>query len=70
MFKFLNDCKIAMTNLQAKTGDSSLGSRVEQGKGQIVSVTYDDNGISVVKELSEWVPVSELIQTIENYSHT
>jgi hypothetical protein len=36
-----------------------FATRVKQGKYQVVEVTYNKNGNSNIKEISEWIPISE-----------
>lgn len=67
MFRIMNEIKKSTLALRARTGDDTLGTQVESGKIQLVSVTYDGTGVSTVAPKSEWVLVSDAVSMIENY---
>lgn len=56
---FLKKCAEEMVAYQQLTQDAAFASRVEDGKMQLVRVTYDASGKSTVEERGPWVPVAE-----------
>lgn len=50
-----------MKALKKRTGRSDYGSRVEQGRFQLVSVTYGPKGKSTVKPESKWLSFDEFV---------
>ena len=56
---FLATCAEAMNAYRQLTQDRSYGSRLKQGKAQLVRVEYDGKGKSTVSECSPWIPVNQ-----------
>ena len=64
----MKDIQMATLNARQRTGDKSIGTRVKQGKFQIVRVEYAKNGKSTVTELSGWLAGYELIPALNALS--
>ena len=50
-----NLIQVATLNARQRTGNKTIGTRVKQGKFQIVRVEYAKNGKSIVTEMSSWL---------------
>ena len=59
-----NSIQVATLAARKRTGDDSISTRVNQGRFQIVSVTYAKRGKSTVNEMSEWLVGSDLIDAL------
>lgn len=44
---------------RCRLNDQTIGTRVDNGRVQVVRVVYDGSGNSDVTPVSEWMPVSE-----------
>jgi len=59
----MKEIQIATLVARQRTG-KSIGTRIKQGKFQIVRVEYAKNGKSTITELSEWLIGCELIPAL------
>jgi hypothetical protein len=66
--RLLQSLHTALLAYRECTQDASYGTRVQQGKAQLVRVTYDAKGNATVEEISPWLTVEALIQYIEEAS--
>jgi len=64
--QFLQKCAAAMNGYRELTQDASYGSRVENGRMQLVRVTFDERGKSQIEECSEWMPVGEWLAFMDS----
>lgn len=58
----------AVTAYQQLTQDKSYGSRVEQGKVQLVRVTYNPDSTSNVEPCSEWLAIPDFLKHMKDIS--
>jgi hypothetical protein len=48
-----------------RTGDKTIGTRVDSGRVQVVSVTYSPRGRSTAVPLSDWLPAADAVRALE-----
>lgn len=60
----MKDIQTATMAARQRTGDKTIGTRVKQGKFQIVRVEYAANGKSTVTEVSGWLAGPDLIPAL------
>jgi hypothetical protein len=56
----------AIKSAQHRTGDSTLATKMQCGRVQIVRVTYKANGVGIVEPVSDWVAVSDACGVINS----
>ena len=57
----LKDLQSATLAAKKRTGRDGLGTRVKQGRFQVVDVSYNKRGVSRVAELSGWADAGSII---------
>lgn len=67
MFQLLAQIQSATRAARQRTGIAGLGTRVSNGRMQIVDVIYDESGESTVTPLSGWVPTAGIVAALEAY---
>jgi hypothetical protein len=55
----------AVLTARERLNDKTIGTRVEDGRVQIVRVTYPNGAVSVVTPASEWVSADEAVRLLK-----
>lgn len=59
-----NPIQAATLAARERTGDKTIGTRVKQGRFQIVRVKYANGGKSTVTPLSDWLAGRQLVEAL------
>lgn len=66
MIENLQQIKRRIDGLRELTQDKSYGSRVQQGKFQLVRVTYNERGASTVEPQSDWMDYEQFVAFLDS----
>lgn len=61
----LTDIRNATLSARARTGDKSIGTRIDRGLIQVVRVTYEKSGRSKVAPVSEFMSADAAVAFLE-----
>lgn len=63
----LNRLQESLTNLRVRTGCHEYALAVEQGKIRLTRVRYLDDGTSHVTAVTNWIPLAEAEEVLNNF---
>lgn len=55
----------ATLRARAETSMAGIGTRVEQGRFQVVNTTFRKNGTAIIDELSDWLLPADAIAVLD-----